>query len=185
MGRIYINPWIKDVPGLKLAFWIVLWSSVDVVLSNIKGDVCNEPHSCICTQARCPLFFYRTTLKMFFCHFQVKMRRKKEKGRDHNPNHHFYLRHKEESVFLARNICLKILPGGYVNTEYSGVGQNWLSFIGFNPLEIYLYRLSLQWKGIEWNGKTFNSNFPLYNFIQTLFLMLNQCYSASSLAASQ
>lgn len=42
--------------------------------------------------------------KMFFCHLQVKMRRKKEKGRDHNPNHHFYLRDKDESVFLAQNI---------------------------------------------------------------------------------
>lgn len=158
MGRIYINPWIKDVPGLKLAFWIVLWSSVDVVLFNIKGDVCNEPHNCICTQPRVHCSFIEQHQKCFSATFRWRWGGKKRKEETTTLISIFICETKRSPCFWLGTYAWKYCRGGYVNTEYSGVGQNWLSFIGFNPLEIYLYRLSLQWKGTEWNCKTFNSN---------------------------
>lgn len=57
---------------------------------------------------------------------------------------------------------------GYVNTSYPGVGQSWLSFIGFNPLDIHLNRLSPPWKHRERLNKMLKNSIlmtvPLYSF---------------------
>lgn len=140
MWRIYINPWNKDVSGLKLAFWSFLWPSMDVVSSDIKGEACNEPHNCVRTQVWCP-FIYRTLARknVFLPLTGEDEKEKEEGGRDNNPHHCFHLRDNDESVFGSEHM-IENTSGGYVNTKYRGVGQIGLPFIGFNPLEIYLYR---------------------------------------------
>lgn len=154
MWRIYINPWNKDVSGLKLAFWSLLWPSMDAVSSDIKGDACNEPHNCVHTSLM-SVHWRNTARKKFFLPLTGEdEKEKEERGRDNNPHHCFHLQENDESVFGSEHM-IENTSGGYVNTKYRGVGQNWLPFIGFNPLEIYLYRWHVSaletGREIKWN----------------------------------